>query len=221
MANTTRNVRRRRNTVAVAETPANGASGASAATQGQVSKTIPEQVGMVRNHKLSRRKLIVGLTALGVTAGAAATIAAASKRPTASQPQSQQQHFQQHDQHVTSQVRGDIGGHMADYAEHAVVDDPLFNAPFVGKHAVATRFAAEVASVPNRTLRITNRVLHGNQFIVEWVAAGTHARDFLGVGLAGRSYELTGVTVVVREGGKIVRESHYFDAADLRRQIEG
>lgn len=219
MDNQTRNVRSRKPSKRLA---ANSDSTPRPTTaSAPTNRTIPEQVGLVRNHKLSRRNLIVGLTALGVTAGAAATIAAASKRPTASQPQSQQQHFQQHDQHVTSQTRGDIGGHMADYAEHAVVDDPLFAGPFVGIHAITTRFAAEVASVPNRTLRITNRVLHGNQLIVEWVAAGTHASDFLGVGLAGRSYELTGVTVVVREGGKIVRESHYFDAADLRRQIEG
>ena len=219
MANKTRNVRSRKSAAGAAlKTPM---TPTMPRTQTPTGATIPEQVGLVRNHKLSRRKLIVGLTALGVTAGAAATNAAATRRPAAAQPQSQQQHFQQHDQHVTSQVRGDIGGHMADYAEHAVVDDPLFAAPFVGKNAVTTRFAAEVASVPNRTLRITNRVVHANQLIVEWVAAGTYARDFLGVGLAGRSYELTGVTVVIREGGKIVRESHYFDAADLRRQIEG
>ena len=187
------------------------------------TKSIPEQVRMVRNHKLSRRKLLVGLGALGVTAGAAATIAAATRRPAASHPtQNQGQHFQQHDQHITTQVRGDIAGHMADYASHAIVEDPLFAAPFVGIGAITQRFVAEVAAVPNRTLRITNRVLHDNQLIVEWAAAGTHAQDFLGVGLPGRSYELNGVTVVVRgEDGKIVRESHYFDAAALRSQIEG
>jgi steroid delta-isomerase-like uncharacterized protein len=187
------------------------------------SKTIPEQVRMVRNHKLSRRKLLIGLSALGVTAGAAATIAAATKRPATSHPtQSQGQHFQKHDQHITTQVRGDIAGHMADYAPHAIVEDPLFAAPFVGIGAITQRFAAEVAAVPNRTLRITNRVLHDDQLIVEWVAAGTHAQDFLGIGQPGRSYELTGVTVVIRgEDGKIVRESHYYDADALRRQIEG
>src|SRR5579863_6162577 len=75
------------------------------------TKTIPEQVRMVRNHKLSRRKLLVGLGALGVTAGAAATIAAATRRPAASHPtQNQGQHFQQHDKHITTQVRGDIAG---------------------------------------------------------------------------------------------------------------
>ncbi len=222
MANKTRNVRNRRKNVIGDVTPAKQVSVSSATPRVPSTKTIPEQVGLVRNHKLSRRNLLIGLTALGVTAGGAATIAAVTKRPAAAAtPQSQQQHLKQHDQHITSQLSGDIGGHMADYAEHAIVEDPLFAAAFVGKGAITARFAAEIASVPNRTLRITNRVLHDNQLIVEWVAAGTYARDFLGVGLAGRSYELSGVTVVIREAGKVVRESHYFDVADLRRQIEG
>jgi steroid delta-isomerase-like uncharacterized protein len=175
----------------------------------------------MRKRKLSRRRFVLGLTAAGVSAAAVATIieVATHKSAThASQPSSQ--HLKQHDQHVTSQVRGDIGGHMADYAEHAVVDDPLFAGAFVGKSAITTRFAAEVASVPDRTLAITNRVLRGGQLIVEWVASGTHATDFLGRGVAGRAYTISGVTVVTREQGKIVRESHYYDVGELLRQIE-
>ncbi len=186
---------------------------------------IEDQLTQVRSRRLSRRRFVLGLTAAGVTAAAVATILevehyqSAARASQQSQQQSQQQHLKQHQQHIASQVSGDIGGHMADYAEHAIVEDPLFAAAFVGKAAITQRFAAEIASVPNRTLSITNRTLRGDQLVVEWVAAGTHATDFLGFGVAGRAFTLSGVTIVTREYGKIVRESHYYDVANLLRQI--
>ena len=189
------------------------------ATNAGERKSVRELVEALRQGKLSRRELVVGLTALGITgAGVAAIVAAATHRGAAATPQHLQ--LQQHDQHIAHQTQGDVSGHMADYAEHAIVDDPLFDKPFEGIHAITQRFVAEVASVPDRQLTILNRVVSGNQLIVEWVAAGTHAASFLGIGGSGRTYRINGVTVVTRENGKIVRESHYYDTAALRAQIE-
>jgi steroid delta-isomerase-like uncharacterized protein len=108
----------------------------------------------------------------------------------------------------------------ADYAENAVVDDPLFSRPFVGRDAIAARFAAEIASVPDRSLQVINRTVRGNQLVIEWEASGTHLNSFLGFGGTGRPYVLRGTTVTTRINGKIVRESHYYDVAHLRGQIE-
>jgi steroid delta-isomerase-like uncharacterized protein len=182
--------------------------------------TVRQLVEAMRAGRLSRRKLIAALTALGVTGAGAAAIAAATHRNAAPNTTQQRQHLLQHDQHVAHQTHGSVKPMMQDYASDAVVDDPLFSAPFVGLEAIQQRFAAEVASVPDRALTITNRCFAGEQLIVEWVATGTHMNDFLGFGGTGRAYRLTGVTVVTRRDGKIVRESHYFDVADLRRQVE-
>jgi steroid delta-isomerase-like uncharacterized protein len=182
------------------------------------SQTIPQLVDAARHGKLSRRKLLIALSGIGLTgAGAAAIAAVASRRAGV---HAAQQHLQLHEQHIAHQVRGDIEHMMADYHENAVVEDPLFAEAFVGKDAIAGRFAAEVASVPDRSLRIINRVVSGDDLIVEWEATGTHAGDFLGFGGTGRPFLLTGVTVVTRREGKIVRESHYYDPDDLRRQVE-
>lgn len=189
------------------------------ATNSSERKSVRELVEALRQGKLSRRELVVGLTALGITgAGVAAIVAAVTHAGTAATPQ--HIHLQQHDQHIAHQTQGDVSGHMADYAEHAIVDDPLFAQPFAGIHAITQRFVAEVASVPDRKLTILNRVVSGNQLIVEWEAAGTHVASFLGFGGSGRTYRLNGVTVVTRENGKIVRESHYYDTAALLQQIE-
>lgn len=187
-------------------------------TEAAGDKSVRGMIEALRSGKLSRRKFVAALTALGITGAAAATVAAAAmRRPTQT---AQRQHLKLHDQHVTRQTQGNVQSMMSDYAENAIVDDPLFDTPFVGRDAIALRYAAEVASAPDRTLTINNRVMSGNQLIIEWQATGTHIADFLGVGGNGQRYTLTGVTIVTRQDGKIVRESHYFDAAHLRRQIE-
>jgi steroid delta-isomerase-like uncharacterized protein len=110
---------------------------------------------------------------------------------------------------------------VSDYAEDAVVEDQLFKEAFVGQEAIAERYAAEVASVPDRSLTITSRTLRDNQLVVEWRATGTHVTPFLGVGGNGKPFSIVGVTVVERRAGKIIRETHFFDTQDLLRQIEG
>lgn len=173
----------------------------------------------VRKGKISRRKLIAALTSLGVTSAGAGIVAAARFQPVGG-TQRHAEHLLLHDQHVDRQIRGEVDAMMADYADDAIVDDPLFDQPFVGKQAIAQRYAAEVASVPDRALHITNRVVNGDTLIVEWRATGTHVAEFLGFGGTGRSFMINGVTIVTRSSGKIIRESHYFNATDLRRQVE-
>jgi steroid delta-isomerase-like uncharacterized protein len=187
--------------------------------QSNVSGSVRDLVEGLRQGKLSRRQVVIGLATLGVTGAGVAAVMAATKRGASAQTQ---QHLQQHDRHIAQQVQGDVAPMMQDYAEHAVVEDPLFALPFVGKEAIAARYASEVASVPDRALEITNRVVVGGQLIVEWVATGTHTGSFLGFGGTGKAYRLSGVTVVTRGAdGRIEREAHYYDAAHLRRQVEG
>ena len=57
------------------------------------------------------------------------------------------------------------------------------------------------------------------RFMVEWVASGTHAHDYPGLAATGRAFSIPGVTVVVRRDGKIVRESLYYDMAEVQRQL--
>ena len=183
----------------------------------QAQPTVRKLIDSARAGKVSRRKLLTGLAALGLT-GAGATAVLAVTHHTAP---NQRIHLQLHDQHVVRQTQGDVGGMMSDYAHNAVVDDPLFDKAFIGLDAIAARYASEVASVPDRVLRIVSRSVTGNTVIVEWEAAGTHMASFLGFGGTGRRYQINGVTVVTRRNGLIVRESHFYDVGDLRRQIVG
>ena len=191
-------------------------------------QTIPELVDEARAGKLSRRQLIKRLTIIGVSAAGAGAIAAVAMRQLSSHgaqavpgDHNAQQHIQQHQQHMTHQATGNIQQLHHDYHEDAIVEDSMFPQPFVGREAILARKGAGFASLPDLTITPTNRIVRGNQLTVEWVASGTHMRDYPGLPATGRSFSIPGVTVVVRREGKIVRESLYYDMSEVQRQLGG
>ena len=185
---------------------------------------IPQMVDDVREGKLPRRRFILALAALGISAAGISAIVAAASHPMTPKPSvapnpQEQQHLQQHDNHISKQSRGDLNELQHDYAEHAIVEDSLHDQPFVGRAAIMARKSMGFAAVTNAQITVTNRVVQGNQVTVEWVATGTHTGDLPGLPASNQPYVLPGVTVVVREAGKIVREALYYDVADFRRQL--
>lgn len=187
---------------------------------------IPQMVDAVREGKLSRRRFARALGVLGISAAGISTILTAASHPqtpTSSIPPSpyEQQHLDHHDNHISKQSRADINELRYDYAEHAVVEDSFHAEPFVGRTAIMARKNMGFEAVTDAQITITNRVVQGNQVTVEWVATGTHTGDLPGLPASNLPYVLQGVTVVVREEGKIVREALYYDAADFRQQCSG
>lgn len=188
--------------------------------------TIPEMVDEVRAGKMQRRQFMKRLTLMGISAaGVGAIAAAAASRQFATKPvpqgnlQDAVDHLQRHDEHLANQSQGNVDHLYNDYAEHAVVEDSMYPHPFVGRSAIMSRKSAGIAAIPRLKINVTNRIVHGNQLTVEWVASGTHSGDYPGLAATGRSFSIPGVTVVVRQNGKIVRESLYYDMQEVRRQL--
>ena len=190
--------------------------------------TIPQMVDDVREGKLPRRQFIKSLTLMGITTAGVGAIAAAAARsfPAASTHQAKldkaveaEKLTRLHDQHLAKQSTGNVDTLQHDYALDAVVEDSFHPTPFVGRDAIMARKNVGFAAVSNAKITVTNRVVHGQQVTVEWVASGTHTGDLPGLPASGRSYSINGVTVVVRQDSKIIRESIYFDAANLRSQL--
>lgn len=188
--------------------------------------TIPEMVDDVRSGKMDRRTLIKRLTLMGLSvAGAAAISTVAGRQIAASTTQpahgdsNSQQHIQNHDQHLAHQATGNIQQLQHDYHEDAIVEDSMFAAPFVGRTAILARKSAGFVAMPDMQITVTNRVVQGDQLTVEWLASGTHMQNYPGLPATGRTFSIPGVTVVVRRDGKIVRESLYYDMAEVQRQL--
>jgi steroid delta-isomerase-like uncharacterized protein len=188
--------------------------------------TIPEMVDDVRAGKMQRRQFMKRLTLMGVSAaGVGAIVAAAASRQFASQQVPHQNlqhnvdHLQRHDEHLTNQSQGNLHQLHNDYAEHAVVEDSMYPHPLVGRAAIMARKSAGMAAIPGLKINVTNRIVHGNQLTVEWVASGNHTGNYPGLPATGRAFSIPGVTVVVRQNGKILRESLYYDMKEVQNQL--
>jgi len=193
----------------------------------QEEHTIPELVDDVRAGKMNRRQLIKRLTIMGVSAAGAGAIAAVAAHqfssnaaaPRVNGDNNAQQHIQQHQQHLAHQTTGNVQQLQQDYHQDAIVEDSMYASPFIGRQAIMARKSAGLAAIPDVHISVTNRIVHGDALTVEWVATGTHLHDYPGLPATGRSFSIPGVTVVVRREGKIVRESLYYDMAEVQRQL--
>ena len=193
----------------------------------EITTTIPQMVEDVRAGRMLRRNFMKTLAALGLSAAGASAISAAATRPTpivkiapvAHPDERPAQNLQLHQQHLAHHSSGNSGAIQNDYAEHAVVEDSMHPEPFVGKAAIMARKGVGMAAIPDLQFHVNNRVAHGTQVAVEWTATGTHTGDFPGLAASGRPFTIRGVTVVVREEGKIVREAIYYDMHEVRRQL--
>jgi len=189
--------------------------------------TIPQMVSDVRAGKMPRTQLVQKLIMMGISAAGANLIAIAASRAisTKSTPQvdvrdDEALQLQLHNQHLEDRNARNTSALQNDYAEDAVVEDSMYPEPFVGRAAIAARMGTGMAALPDLRVEMTNRVAHGNQVTVEWVATGTYTGGFPGLPASGRSFSIPGVTVVIRQQGKIVRESLYYDMEEVRSQLK-
>ena len=192
----------------------------------QAEHTIPEMVDEVRAGKMDRRTLIKRLTVMGLSAAGAGVIAEVAARQIASHvaqtapgDNNGQLHIKRHNDHLVHQATGNIQQLQHDYHEDAIVEDSMYPHPFVGREAIMNRKNAGFAAMPDLKITVTKRIVQGDQLTVEWVASGTHKVDYPGLPATGRRFSIPGVTVVVRKNGKIVRESLYYDMAEVQRQL--
>ena len=188
--------------------------------------TIPQMVDDMRAGKMPRRNFIKALTSMGISAAGVGAIAAATVVPSLKASigqihahESAAHHTHLHDQHLSHQGSGNIGALKDDYHDDAVVEDAMHSEPFVGKQAIMGRKNMIMTAASDAKITITNRIVYGNQVTAEWVAEGVHTGDLPGLPASGRSFSIRGVTVVIRQNGKIVRESLYYDVNELHRLL--
>ena len=111
---------------------------------------------------------------------------------------------------------------MGDYADGAVVNDPLFARPLVGKPAISTHKLAEMIAISDISFDIGERWEEGKKVFANWKVTGIHSGPFYDLPATNEEITLEGSTVVTRDDdGKIIEETLFYDAEDMRRQLEG
>ena len=67
---------------------------------------------------------------------------------------------------------------MLDYHADAIVNDPLFGKPLVGKLAIATHKTAEMIALSDVDLKVTDRWTMGGELTAIWEVTGLHSGPY-------------------------------------------
>lgn len=194
--------------------------------------------------QIPRVRLVAVLTAAGASAAAAALLVNAAEQSPAVQPLigSAASHHQPagaaavnlaeaHDAHLNDQVAGTaapdakarsaaVAKMLSDYSAGAVVNDPLFGGPLVGSAAIAVHKMAEMAAISDVSFKLLSRSVVGDQILAHWEMSGIHSGPYYSLPATGKRIELSGATVQTRgQDGKILVETLYYDANEMRRQL--
>jgi steroid delta-isomerase-like uncharacterized protein len=109
---------------------------------------------------------------------------------------------------------------LALFVDDCVFEDVTFGVVARGKEELRSFVEGAFAAVPDFKYRLTSRFATSQWAAIEWVMSGTHKGDFPGIPATGRRFSsVRGSTILELEAGKIRRESDYWDAATLMKQV--
>ena len=109
---------------------------------------------------------------------------------------------------------------LALFADDCVFEDVTFGVVARGKEELRSFVKGAFAAVPDFKYGVTCRFAASRWAAIEWVMSGTHRGDFPGIPATGKRFSsVRGSTVLELEDGKIRRESDYWDAATLMKQV--
>lgn len=201
-------------------------------------------IGSYRARQIPRARLLAALTAAGASAAAAGMLVNLAEHAGPAQPvlTAASSHHRlagavgadmasAHDQHLSSQMAGTgaadararsaaVANMMGDYSSNAVVNDPLFGGPLVGQAAIAVHKTAEMAAISDLSFNLLARSIVGSQILATWELEGLHSGPYYSLPATGKRIRMQGATVQTRgQDGKILVETLYYDAAQMRRQL--
>jgi len=105
------------------------------------------------------------------------------------------------------------------FSDDCVYEDVTFAAINRGKKELRAFAEGVCAGIPDFTIELTAGFVAGTWGVMEWVMSGTHKGDFPGMPATGKRFSTRGVTILELEAGKIRRNSDYWDAATVMRQV--
>lgn len=110
------------------------------------------------------------------------------------------------------------------YADEFLFEDLMLGQSITDKGDLARAFAPYANTDPDNGVglhqfRIDEVISGENRALIRWTWQATGAAAFLGIPTNGKVVGTTGHTMHVYEGGKIKRESTYWDATSILRDL--
>ena len=123
------------------------------------------------------------------------------------------------DDWATSWSSHNTGKLVSLFTDDCVYEDVTFGVVNHGKKELQAFADGVFAGVPDFKIELTARFASGTSAGMEWVMSGTHKGDFPGMPATGKRFSTRGVTILELQAGKIRRNSDYWDAASVMRQV--
>jgi steroid delta-isomerase-like uncharacterized protein len=111
---------------------------------------------------------------------------------------------------------------LALFADDGMYEDVTSGAAVRGKDDLRRYLVGAFATIPDFTFGVLRRFAADPWAVVEWTMAGTNRGDWAGMPATGRRFaSVRGTSILELEAGtgKIRRQSHYWDAATVMRQV--
>ena len=105
------------------------------------------------------------------------------------------------------------------FTDDCMFEDVTFELSVRGKEQLRGLVSAVFAAMPDVIFEVTGGVAGGDRAAVEWVMSGIHKGDLPGMPATGKRFSVRGTTILELQGGKISRESDYWDAVTLMKQV--
>jgi steroid delta-isomerase-like uncharacterized protein len=88
-----------------------------------------------------------------------------------------------------------------------------------GREAAKAHFDGAFQTFRDLRFETKSAFASGNKFAVEYVMSGTQKKEFHGMPATGKSFTVRCCSILEFEGGLFTRETMYFDATTMMRQL--
>jgi steroid delta-isomerase-like uncharacterized protein len=109
---------------------------------------------------------------------------------------------------------------LALFVDDCVFEDVTFGMVARGKEELRSFVERAFTAIPDFKYELKNRFAASQWAVIEWAMSGTHKGDLPGIPATRKRFSsVRGSTILELEDGKIRRESDYWDAATLMKQV--
>jgi len=91
--------------------------------------------------------------------------------------------------------------------------------PLRGLEGVREQAQGYRTAFPDLQVTVEDQIAEGDKVTTRWTARGTHEGELFGIGPTGKQTTVSGITIDVYSGGKIVESWDNWDALGLMQQI--
>ena len=106
------------------------------------------------------------------------------------------------------------------FADDGMYEDATSGVVVRGKEDLRRYLIGAFATIPDFTFGVLRRFAADSWAAIEWTMSGTNSGDWAGMSATGRRFaSVRGTSILELEAGKIRRQSDYWDAATVMRQV--